>query len=117
MGGDVEEPAIRQVHAYEISDDAPMSRRVWDDPMAGSYGVEGDKRRSVPEYNEKRLYPYKNAREDRGSTSYVIPSGFVGRHVKHLGVQFQDLHASGEDYDSVMNAITVMAGGSLRGRS
>ena len=114
MGGEVKEPAIRQVHAYEISDDAPMSRRVWDDPMAGMFDSEGDKAKRVPEYNEKRIYPYKNIREDRGSISHVIPSGFVGQHVKHLGVQFQGLHASDEQYDATMDAITVMSGGKLR---
>lgn len=112
MGGEVEEPAIRQVHAYEISDDAPMSKRIWDDPMTGMHGPNGSK--PVPEFNEKRIYPYKNDREHRGSTSYVIPSWFVGKHVKHLGVQFQGLHGNDEQYDSVMNAITSMVGGKIK---
>lgn len=115
MGGDVEEPAIRQVHAYEIGENAPMSRRVWDDPLARNY--RDPNAYPVPEHKENRIYPYKNIREDRGSTAYVIPSHFVGNHVKYLGVQFQGLHASDEQYNSVMNAITVMSGGRLSSRS
>ena len=104
MAGEVEDPAIRKVHAYEISDSAPTASSVYDDPMdSGEY--------KVPENVQTRIYPYTNAREDKGSTSYVIPSGFVGSHVKHLGVQFQGLHGNDEQYDSVMNAITSMAGG------
>ena len=110
MGGEVEAPAIRQVHAYEISDTAPTSRLMWKDPDAGSFydylgGIK------VPEHKENRIYPYKNMREDRGSTSYVIPSAFVGTHVKHLGVQFQGLHADDDGYDATMNAISTMLGG------
>lgn len=109
--GEVEEPAIRQVHAYEISDTAPISKRVWSDPdIEMSIHKSEDAPPTVPEHKENRIYPYTNVREDKGSTSYVIPSGFVGKHVKHLGVQFQGLHASDEDYDSVMNAIRSMSG-------
>ena len=113
MGGEVEEPAIRQVHAYEISDNAPMSKRTWDDPMSGMFGSSG-KSKPAPEYSEKRIYPYKNIREDKGSTSYVIPSGFVGKHVKHLGVQFQGFHGNDEQHDAVMSAITAMSGGKVK---
>lgn len=105
--GEVEEPAIRQVHGYEISDKAPVSKVLYDDPMFPETPGMG-----VPEDRTDKIYPYWNAREDVGSTSYVIPSGFVGKHVKHLGVQFQGLHASSdEDYDTVMNAVSTMAGG------
>jgi hypothetical protein len=77
--------------------------------------MHGGKGNPVPEFNEKRIYPYKNVREDRGSTSYVIPSGFVGKHVKHLGVQFQGLHVdSYEDYDAVMGGISSMLGGKFK---
>jgi hypothetical protein len=110
MGGEVEAPAIRQLHAYEISDDAPMSKRVWADP--DDYPDTGPN--VVPEYNEKRIYPYKNSREDRGSISYVIPHNFVGKHVKHLGVQFQGLYGSDEQHDSLMNAISTMVGGPFK---
>lgn len=113
MGGEVEAPAIRQVHAYEISDNAPMSKRIWDDPMEGMFGS-SEKVRPAPEFNEKRIYPYKNIREDKGSTSYVIPSGFVGKHVKHLGVQFQGFHGDDEQHDAVMGAITAMSGGKVK---
>lgn len=110
MGGEVEAPAIRQLHAYEISDDAPMSRMVWADP--DDYPDTGPN--VVPEYNEKRIYPYKNSREDRGSISYVIPHGFVGKHVKHLGVQFQGFYGDDEQHNALMNAITSMSGGKVK---
>lgn len=120
MGGEVEEPAIRRVHAYEISDTAPMSRRTWSDPDIGFLRAEHEREGiappapEVPEHKDNRIYPYKNIREDRGSTSYVIPSGFVGKHVKHLGVQFQGVYGSDEQENAVMNAITGMLGGSPR---
>lgn len=74
-------------HAYELGEDAPMSRRTWEDPMHPS-----DWNKAVPEHKENRIYPYTNAIEDSGSTSFVIPSSFVGRHVKHLGPQFTETH-------------------------
>lgn len=121
MGGEVEEPSIRQVHAYEISDDAPMSRRTWGDPDVGFTratwerdGEDNPPTPEVPEHKENRIYPYKNDREDRGSTSYVIPSGFVGKHVKHLGVQFQGFYGNDEQEKSLMNAITAMSGGRVK---
>lgn len=72
------------IHAYEVAENAPMSKRVWEDPMFYQ-----NERRAVPEHKENRIYPYINAREDRGSVSYVVPSSFVGRHVTYLGPQFQ----------------------------
>jgi hypothetical protein len=118
MAGEVSEPAIRQVHSYEISDTAPMSKRIWSDPDIGFTRVENRNEGldepvpEVPEHKENRIYPYRNIREDRGSTSYVIPSSFVGNHVKHLGVQFQDLHTeSDKDYNNFMGALSVMSGG------
>ena len=122
MGGEIEAPAIRRVHAYEISDDAPMSRRTWGDPDTGFQratwerdGEDGPPTPEVPEHKDNRIYPYKNDREDRGSTSYVIPSNFVGKQVKHLGVQFQGLHADNdEDYDAVMGGISSMLGGKFK---
>lgn len=72
------------IHAYEIDDNAPISRKVWEDPMFFE-----NEEKAVPEHKENRIYRYKNAREDRGAISYVIPSSFVGKHVKHLGVQFE----------------------------
>ena len=109
MYGEVEEPAIRQVHAYEISDDAPASKKMWKDPTfyEGETGV-------VPEHKDNRIYPYVNELEDRGSTSYVIPSGFVGKHVKHLGVQFQGFHGNDEQHDTMMNAVSTMVGGPFK---
>lgn len=100
---------IAAVHGYEISNNAPTSRRVWEDPMLPE--TEG---REVPEHKENRIYTYQNAVEDRGSISYVIPSSFVGKHVKHLGVQFQYVIGEKEDENAVMNAITAMSGGKVK---
>lgn len=111
---------IASVYAYEISDTAPMSKRVWSDPDIGfdraTYEREGDDAPTpeVPEHKTNRIYPYKNMREDRGSTSYVIPSNFVGTHVKHLGKQFQYVIGGREQENSVMNAITAMSGGKVK---
>ena len=101
---------VASIHAYEVSDTAPTSRRVWQDPMFGE-----DENKFVPEHKENRIYPYKNDREDRGSTSYVIPSNFVGKHVKHLGVQFQQLvnPYDGRD-EAVYNAMSTMSGGKYK---
>lgn len=95
---------IATIHAYEISDDAPMSRRVSLDPIYKNTdsGV-------VPNNPKKKIYPYFNAVEDPGSVSYAIPSGFVGGHVKHLGPQFQEPRGYGGR--AIMNAISVMVGG------
>ena len=118
-GGDVEEPAIQQVHGYEIHDDAPMSRRTWGDPDVGflraTHEREGEDAppREVPEHKRNRIYPYTNKREDSGSTTYVIPSALVGRHVTHLGVQFQGFHGSEEQYNAIMHAATTMLGGKI----
>lgn len=104
--GEVEVPAIRQVHKYQITDRAPMSKVLREDPMFFK-----DPGMAVPEDRTDKIYPYVNAREDRGSASYVIPSSFVGDRVKYMGLQFQGLHAEDEDYDTIMNAISTMSGG------
>jgi len=96
---------IATIHEYEISDDAPTSRIVWADP----YDHPDEGPNVVPEYNQKRIYPYRNSVEDKGSISYVIPTGFVGKHVKHLGPQFQE--PRGEGGKAIMSAISVMSGG------
>lgn len=120
MGGEIDAPAIKQVHAYEISDDAPMSRRMWGDPDVGFLRATHEREGQdapppeVPEHKTNRIYPYQNIREDRGSTSYVIPSNFVGKYVKHLGVQFQGFHGSDEQFDATMNAISAMSGGRVK---
>lgn len=93
------------VHKYEIADDAPMSRRIWDDPSTANE----DLGMPVPEHKTNRIYPYVNTWEDLHSTSYVVPSDFVGTHVKHLGEQFKGVvepvgHAT-------VNAISTMVGG------
>ena len=101
------EPTFR-IHKYEISDNAPTSRRTWADPQDDyKYGPT-----VVPEFNQKRVYPYKNTREDKGSTSYVIPSDFVGNHVKHLGIQFQNFTQHGlYGHEAAINAMSIMVGG------
>lgn len=100
---------IARGYAYEVSDTAPMSKVLRDDPMfPETPGME------VPEDRTDKIYPYKNAREDEGSTSYVIPTGFVGRHVKPLGLQFQYVVGGRENEKAVMNAITAMSGGRVK---
>jgi hypothetical protein len=103
---DPEEIGIGQIHEYEISDKAPMSKRTWEDPMFYE-----NENRAVPEHKENRIYPYENAREDKGSTSYVIPSSFVGNHVKHLSTQQFFINAKIQDEKDIMKAISVMSGG------
>lgn len=111
---------IASIHAYEISKNAPTSRRTWGDPDVGflraTHEREGEDAPppEVPEHKENRIYPYKNMREDRGSTSYVIPSGFVGNHVKHLGKQFQYVVGGKEQETAVMNAVSTMVGGKVK---
>jgi len=95
---------VATIHAYEIKDKAPTSRQNWDDPL--------DHWNPVPEHRTGRIYPYTNINEDEGSTSYVIPSRFVGNHVRYLGPQFQELR--GEGGRVIKDAITVMAGGKLQ---
>lgn len=103
---------VASIHAYEVDDATPTSRHVWGDPLFRKTGRDYDAHRAVPEHKENRIYPYKNAHEDSGSTSYVIPSNFVGKHVKHLGVQFQRIV---NPYDgraeAVYNAMSTMSGG------
>jgi hypothetical protein len=117
MGGEVEGPAVTRTYGYEIPDTAPMSRRTWSDPDISSYNMFGkgpedeDGIPPVPEYKTNRIYPYTNVREDRGSTSYVIPSGFVGRQVKNLGLQFQGFVGTDEQFDAMTGAMRTMLGG------
>lgn len=101
------EPTYK-IHKYEILDNAPTSRKMWDDPGDGfTHGPN-----AVPEFNQKRIYPYKNEFEDKGSTSYVIPSNFAGNHVKHLGIQFQHFSQGGDyGHEVAVNAISTMVGG------
>jgi hypothetical protein len=105
-GNGVPSLSVGQIHAYEISDKAPTSRRTWEDPMF--YNNES---RAVPENSQTRIYPYKNEREDRGSTSFVVPSAFVGNHVKHLNTQQFLINAIDDRGDTVYNAMSTMVGG------
>jgi hypothetical protein len=100
---------IGQIHSYEISDSAPTSKRLWEDPMFYE-----NENRAVPEHKQNRIYPYKNEREDRDSTSYVIPSGFVGNHVKHLNTQQFLINADADSEKSFMSAISTMVGGPFK---
>jgi hypothetical protein len=85
-----------------------MSRATWEDPDAWAYADLGGTR--VPEHKTNRIYPYTNRREDRGSTSYVVPSGFVGNHVKSLGLQFQGFVGTNDQFDNMTNAMGSMVG-------
>ena len=95
---------LASIYKYRISDSAPTSRATWADPLHDY----ADGPTVVPEYNQKRIYPYKNAVEDKGSTSYVVPSNFVGNHVQYLGVQFQE--ARGEGGEVITRALRTMLG-------
>ena len=101
------ESSTMKVHGYEISDNVPTSRRTWQDPMFAE-----DTSQAVPEHKQNRVYPYKNEREDRGSTSFVIPSSFVGNHVKHLGIQFQHFTNPYDDrHEKAVEVMSTMVGG------
>jgi hypothetical protein len=100
---------IGQIHSYEISDSAPTSKRLWEDPMFPE-----NENRAVPEHKQNRIYPYKNEREDRDSTSYVIPSGFVGNHVKHLNTQQFLINADADAEKAFMGAVSTMVGGPFK---
>jgi hypothetical protein len=109
---------IGQIHSYEVSDDAPTSKRVWGDPDVGFQratwerdGDDGPPTPEVPEHKQNRIYPYKNDREDKGSTSYVVPSSFVGNHVKHLNTQQFLINADANSEKSFMGSISAMVGG------
>lgn len=85
---DVYVPGSAQIHAYEIQESAPISKRVFGDPTDDN---------PVPEGNIRKIHRYKNEVEDYGSTSLVIPTKFVGGHVRHLGPQFSN------NLDNVIN--------------
>lgn len=72
-------PGTAQIHAYKIEQTAPTSKRRFNDPTDSN---------PVPEGNIRKIHKYVNEVEDPGSTSLVIPTNFVGRHVTHLGPQF-----------------------------
>ena len=100
---------IGRIHSYEVSDNAPTSKRTWEDPMFYE-----NENRAVPEHKQNRIYPYTNEREDRDSTSYVIPSTFVGTHVKHLSTQQFLINADKDNHNSFMGAISTMVGGPFK---
>lgn len=99
---------IATVHAYEVSNDAPMSKEKWADPLEWRTSDYPE----VPENDISKIHSYNNAVEDKGSTSYVIPRTFVGKHVKHLGPQFKE--PRGEGGKAIMNAISTMVGGPFK---
>lgn len=104
-GVDLDSAAIIRgtIHKYELSDTAPTSKVLRQDPMF--YDDEG---MAVPETRTDKIYPYENKREDVGSTSFVVPHTFVGTHVKHLGTQFEGVLAVNPD---VSKAVSAMSGG------
>ena len=97
---------IATIHGYEISDDAPTSKKSWKDPLSDYI------HNRVPEHKRNRIFPYVNEWEDSSSTSYVIPTGFVGKHVQHLGPQFKE--PRGEGGKAIMNAVSTMVGGPFK---
>lgn len=98
---------IATIHKYEVAEKTPMSRRTWDDPM---FPAGEPNSTPVPEHKTNRIYSYVNSREDINNPSYVIPSNFVGGHVKHLGVQFQQVVGSKGAPDTVYNTVKSMLG-------
>lgn len=101
---------IATVHGYEINENAPMSRSKWSDPHIDERNPHDP---LVPENETSKIYPYTNEYEDVGSTSYVIPRGFVkSGHVRYLGPQFQSLE--GPFGEKIGNAVTVMVGGKIK---
>lgn len=97
------------IHSYEIPRSS-ISPKMHMDPDTSSAQVlrhSDTSRKRMPRAPEKiaesskpqQVVPYKNSYEDRGSTSYVIPSQLVyeGR-VKHLGSQFVADYTVDQDY-------------------
>jgi hypothetical protein len=104
-----EQGGIVRYHQYAIHRDAPLSKKLWEDP------IHPNKAKRVPEDKTSRIHAYTNEVEDPGSRSYVIPSNFVGTHVKHLGPQFnegQELRGPGGQV--IANAISTMVGGPFK---
>ena len=105
-----EQGGIVRYHQYAISRNAPFSKKLWEDP------IHPNKAKRVPEDKNSRVHAYTNEVEDPGSRSYVIPSNFVGNHVKHLGPQFnggqQELRGPGGQI--IANAISTMVGGPFK---
>lgn len=100
------EALTASVHSYELPRSA-INPVLHDDPdpwqsnRTLKHSTSSRKRlKRAPEYVNKgnQAIAYVNKFEDKGSTSYVIPSELVysGR-VKHLGTQFVDEHIVGED--------------------
>ena len=105
-----EQGGIVRYHQYAISRNAPFSKKLWEDP------IHPNKAKRVPEDKTSRVHAYTNEVEDPGSRSYVIPSKFVGAHVKYLGPQFnqggQELRGPGGEV--IANAISTMVGGPFK---
>lgn len=84
------------LHTYRIT--GGVGPDTWGDPITDEEYNEGlepedyDRlepwEKSVPEDDTTTIHPYTNEGEDRGSTSYVIPTSMVGNNVKYLGTQF-----------------------------
>lgn len=81
-------------HKYEISDSAPIGEEVKDG--FGLHDPDGEFSGPTQMFDEskrlRKIQPYVNEVEDRGSYSYLIPNHFVKKGmVKHLGAQFVDM--------------------------
>ena len=103
-----EQGGIVRYHQYAISRNTPFSKKFWEDP------IHPNKAKRVPEDKTSRIHTYINEVEDPGSHSYVIPSNFVGTHVKHLGPQFNGQDLRGPGGQVIANAISTMVGGPFK---
>ena len=104
---------FQAIHAYEIFSDEQISPKMYSDPHAGdTYGdIWGDKPRSPLPKSHNKIVQYLNDHEDRGSTSYVIPSKMVkSGMIKHLGAQW-DIDPEDKRNAPIVNAHRSMTGG------
>jgi hypothetical protein len=82
---------MNAVHSYEIPSDVKINPKMHSDPDAGDTykNIWGDKPLNPIPSRPTQVSQYLNDHEDRGSTSYVIPSRMVAQGtVKHLGAQW-----------------------------
>lgn len=100
------------IHAYEISSDEQISPKMHSDPHAGDTyeNIWGDGPRNPLPKRSNKIVQYLNDHEDRGSTSYVIPSRMVREGmVKHLGAQW-DIDPDDERNAPIVGAYKAMIG-------
>lgn len=103
---------FQAMHQYEVPEHL-ISKKMYADPHFGDTYHEITGGRNLPALPDEsdRVLSYLNDHEDRGSTSYVIPSHLVhSGMVKHLGAQWvidpDDIRNA-----PIVNAAMVMLGG------